>query len=373
MPKAERHHPRSAPPVSADAVVPREARLPVPLEPRHLYHAVWLLLGVLVLYRFFDVITRFLLVVYAAVILAVGLDALGRRLPLQRRWLAVMIGLTGVAGVALLLGFGVPVLLRQTRDLVEMGPGLMRQLESWEAWIFEQTGMRLRLARLRSGGGLPFSGARLLGNAATVLEMLLLPLVVFFGALFALASPNERLLNPLLRAVRRDLRPAVYRIFQLLGERLLGWLKGAVLAMVVVGTLSCALFWMIGVPNALLLGLLNGLVEFVPLLGPWIGGSIAVLVALVDDPAKAPWVALAALAIQQVEGNIVTPLAMSREAKIHPFITLFALVLCGWMFGLLGMLLALPIVLLVWTLAQVLWVERAIDTDRDAISPVVQE
>lgn len=372
MAKAERHHPRPAPPVSADAVAPRTPGPAVPLEPRHLYHAVALLFAVLVLYRFFDVIARFLLIVYAAGILAVGFDALGRRLPLQRRWLALLVGLAGVGSLALLLVLGVPVLLRQLRDLVEMGPGLARQLESWETWIQQQTGMQLRLTRLGQGG-LPRIGSRLLGNAATVVEVILLPLVVFFGALFALASPNERLLNPILRAVHRDLRPAVYRIFQLLGERLLGWLKGTVLAMIVVGSLSCLLYWIIGVPNWLLLGLFNGTVEFIPLVGPWVGGSAAVLVTLVDDPARAPWVALAALAIQQVEGNIVTPLAMSREAKIHPFITLFALVLFGWMFGLLGMLLAIPIVLMGWTVVQVLWVERTIDTDRDAIPPVVEE
>ena len=96
-------------------------------------------------------------------------------------------------------------------------------------------------------------------------------------------------------------------------------------------------------------------------------------VALLDDPAKAPWVALAAIAIQQIEANLITPFAMSREAEIHPFITLFALVFFAGIFGFLGMLLALPLVLLVWTVVQVLWVERAIDTDRDPITPVVEE
>ncbi|HYE80118.1 MAG TPA: AI-2E family transporter, partial [bacterium] len=195
----------------------------------------------------------------------------------------------------------------------------------------------------------------------------------FFGALFALASPNERLLTPVLRAVRRDLRPAVYRIMQLLAERLVGWIKGMAVSMVAVGTLSVFALWLIGVPNALALGLLNGVLEFIPLLGPWLGGGIAVLVALLDDPTKAPWVALAALAIQQIEANVITPMAMSSNAEIHPFITLFALVLFGGMFGFLGMLLALPLVLLIWTVIQVLWVERTINTDRDPIAPVVEE
>jgi predicted PurR-regulated permease PerM len=193
------------------------------------------------------------------------------------------------------------------------------------------------------------------------------------SGLFALASPNDRLLTPLLRAVRPELRPAFYRIFQLLGERLVGWLRGVLVAMVVVGVLNVLLLTILGVPNALLLGMLNGVLEFIPLVGPWLGGGISTLAALLDDPSKAVWVALGALAIQQIELNLITPFVMSRSAEIHPFITLFALLLFGGMFGFLGMLLALPIVLLVWTVVQVLWVERTIDTDRDRIAPVVAE
>jgi predicted PurR-regulated permease PerM len=143
--------------------------------------------------------------------------------------------------------------------------------------------------------------------------------------------------------------------------------------MVCVGVLSVLLFSLIGVPNALLLGLLNGTLEFIPLVGPWVGGGTATLVAFMDDPGKGGWTALAALAIQQIEGYVITPFAMKQSAEIHPFITLFALVLFGGMFGFLGLLLALPLVLLVWTLVQVLWVERALDTDRDRIAPVVKE
>jgi predicted PurR-regulated permease PerM len=205
------------------------------------------------------------------------------------------------------------------------------------------------------------------------MEILFFPLILFFGGLFALANPNDRLLTPMMRVLPEDVRLAWYRIFQLLNDRLIGWAKGTATAMVAVAVLSTAAFMIIGVPNAIALGLFNGTVEFIPLFGPWIGGLTAVVVAFLDDPQKAMWVAIAALAIQQIEANLITPWSMSRNAEVHPFVTLFALVLFGSLFGFLGILLALPLVMLVWTIVQVLWVERAIDTDRERIAPVVSE
>jgi predicted PurR-regulated permease PerM len=140
-----------------------------------------------------------------------------------------------------------------------------------------------------------------------------------------------------------------------------------------VGILSTIAFTIIGIPNALALGVISGLFEFIPIFGPWIGGGVAALVALVDDPMKAVWTVLAAIVIQQIESYVITPWAMSHSAKLHPYITLFALVVFGALFGFLGILMALPLALLVWTVVQVLWVERTIDTDTDEIAPLVEE
>ncbi|MBA2669149.1 MAG: AI-2E family transporter, partial [Gemmatimonadetes bacterium] len=216
-------------------------------------------------------------------------------------------------------------------------------------------------------------GENFLGRAVGLLEILFLPLVILFGALFAVGKPNDRLLAPLLRVVPRDRRLAFRRLFELLALRLRGWVKGTLMAMVAVGALMTVALTVIGAPYALMIGLFAGVVEFVPLVGPWVGGAVAVALTFLDEPGKALWVILAVLAIQQIESNVITPLVMASAAKIHPFVTLFALLLFGSLFGFFGILLSVPLVLLFWTMVEVLWVERAIDTDEDEIAPIVKE
>jgi predicted PurR-regulated permease PerM len=366
-----------APKVAAETVAVAHDPQHDHLKPVHLYRAVGLAFLLAVLVRYWDPLLRTFLLVYAATILAVVLNAFRGVVRIQRRWLAATVGVVALSTAGVMLTLGAPLLVEQLRGLVATAPRLGEQLERWEVQLSGLLGIAVGFPEpqaiwdaMREGG---FGAAGVLGQAAGILEALALPLIVFMGALFTLADPNERLLTPALRVVPEGLRLAWYRIFQLLSERLVGWAKGTGLAMLGVGVLSTVALTVIGVPNALALGVLNGLFEFIPLLGPWIGGTVAVLVAFLDDPQKALFTAVAMVAVQQVESNLITPWAMSKGAELHPFVTLFALLLFGGMFGFLGILLAVPLVLLTWTLVQVLWVERAIDTDRDVIRPVARE
>lgn len=366
-------------PVPAAAVVPPRARRePAPLEPQHLYKTAGLLFLLALLYRFFAEITHVLLIVYAAAIFAVALNVIVQAVPMKRRWVAAALGLTIVAVIALVLGFGVPVLAEQIRGFSGQAPEFQKQLQAWSDWLRQKTGLNIDLFSARTSRFVQdlfgnVQGQDMIGRAAGVAEALFLPLLVLFGGLFAVAKPNERLLSPVLRAVPRDRRLAFRRLFEVLGGRLRGWIKGTLMAMLAVGVLSILAFSLLGVPYALMLGLLNGLLEFIPLAGPVVGGLVAVIVTSLDDPGKAVWVIFIVIAIQQVEANLITPVVMSRAADVHPFVTLFALVLFGYLFGFLGVLLAIPLVLFVWTVVEVLWVERALDTDEDHIAPVVKE
>jgi predicted PurR-regulated permease PerM len=334
-----------------------------------------MLLGVLLLYRFFDPIARVLLILYAASILAIAFNALVQRLPLQRKAVVALIAVSILAILAAAVVFGGPLVLEQLRGLTERAPEFQQQLNALAQRIRASTGINIGPLNQSVGSALRrlIGGGSMIGQAKGAAEVLLLPLLILVGALFATASPNDRLLVPLLRAVPRERRGQLRRVLDLLGHRLASWMQGQLIAMLAVGTLVTIALTIIGVPYALLLGLLNAFTEFIPLVGPWMGAIPAIAVATLEEPSKGVWTALAMFAVQQTEINLITPYTMSKVADVHPLITLFALVTFGSIFGFLGMLLALPLVLFCWTVMQVFWVEGAIDTDQDQIAPVVDE
>lgn len=343
------------------------------LRPPHIYKAIGLIFLLALLFPALDQIIRIFLLVYAAVIVAIVLNPLATRLPIGRGWVAGLVALTllSLAGVSVWLV--VPILADQVRNFAESLPAYQETLEGWGEEMEQRTGIALTTLGEQLGEQAQAIGGAMFARLGGVLEFFLYPFLIVLGGLFMLANPNERLMTPALRLVPKDRRGDFERIGHLLAVRILGWLKGTLIAMFGVGLLSTIAFWIIGVPNAFLLGTLAGVFEFVPILGPWVGGLPAVVVALFDDPIKAVWVIIAVLLIQQLESQVITPWAMSAAADIHPMVTLFGLILFGSLFGLLGILLAIPLVILIWTVVQVLWVERTLETDKEAVWDVVEE
>ncbi|HSJ15011.1 MAG TPA: AI-2E family transporter [Longimicrobiales bacterium] len=350
----------------------------VPTEPQHLYKLAGLLFLLALALRYFDSLARVLLLIYAAAILAVALNTFVRRIPVKRPWAAGIIAVALLGGLGSALWFGGLTVIRQLQSLAASIPQIREGLAEWGAWLEERLGIDAapigaRAEALVRGFFENLEGSDILTGTGGVLEWLAIPLLVLFGGLFAVGRPNDRLLLPFLRVIPESRRPAFEQMLERLGERLKGWITGTLVSMTTVGILATIAFYLIGVPYALLFGVINGLGEFVPILGAWVGGVPAVIVAFLDDPVKGLWAAIAIVAIQLLDSQLIMPLVMSKMADVHPFVTLFAIVLFGSLFGFLGVLLAVPLVLFFWTVIETLWVEHALDAGDDYIPPVVTE
>jgi len=147
------------------------------------------------------------------------------------------------------------------------------------------------------------------------------------------------------------------------GEALHAWLLGQFAAMVMVGTITGAGLALIGVPSWLALGLLAGVLEFVPILGPIAAAVPGLLMALSQGWDSFLLTAALYVLVQQLEGNLIIPLVLRRAVSLPPVLTIFAVVAFGTLFGWMGILLAAPLTVLAFTLVMKLWVRDTLEEE----------
>lgn len=192
------------------------------------------------------------------------------------------------------------------------------------------------------------------GTAASALGGLV---VVLFLAFYLSANPGP-VVDWTTRLFPPGRRPRAREVLSAVRSGLLGWIKGQLGAMAVIGVLSTIAFFLIGLPGALFLGLLAGLLSFVPYLGPVVAFVPPLLVALTVSPTTVLLVALAYAAVQGAESYLITPLIMERAASLHPAAVIAGVTVLGTAFGILGALLAVPTIVAVGVLVEELWFGR---------------
>jgi predicted PurR-regulated permease PerM len=148
-------------------------------------------------------------------------------------------------------------------------------------------------------------------------------------------------------------------ILQRIGKFMPSWALATLLSMATIGLLVFLLMWpLFGFMDALVLGLIAGAFEAVPYLGPILSGIPALLFAVGEGGATPLWVLLAYLGVQALENNVISPLIMARSMKLHPVAVIFSMLLCVAAFGVLGVLVAAPVVAIVVILHEELYRKR---------------
>lgn len=147
------------------------------------------------------------------------------------------------------------------------------------------------------------------------------------------------------------------------GRALNLWLIGQLVAMLLVGVLTAAGLWLAGVPSALALGLIAGVTEFVPFVGPVAAAIPGLLIALTVSPEMMVYALAVYVLVQQIEGNLITPLIVRRTVSIPPALTLLGVLAAGVLFGPLGVLLAAPLVVVAFVLVKRLYVRETLGHD----------
>lgn len=168
-------------------------------------------------------------------------------------------------------------------------------------------------------------------------------IVVAFIGFYGAFNPDPYR-NGLLALIAPPLRPKARLILARIALQLRGWLLARLFSMAVVGVLTTVGLWAAGVPLAIILGLIAGLLGFIPNLGPILSAIPALLLALAEGRSAVWSVVLLYTAVQTVETYVLTPVVEERETSIPPALVLAAQLVMGTLYGLLGLALASPLI-----------------------------
>jgi len=197
-------------------------------------------------------------------------------------------------------------------------------------------------------------------------QILVVLVTVFFGTSFMLMNPRP-IFKAMFALVPERHHGQALIIVQRIGTFVPGWAGTTLLGMLTIGLLVFLLMWPIfGFSDALVLGLIAGVLEAIPFLGPLLSALPALLLALGKGGMTALWVVFIFIGIQAMENNIITPFIMARGMKLHPLAVIFSMLLCVATFGVLGVLVAAPLVAVTGILHDELYRKRFLPTVTDA-------
>ena len=309
----------------------------------------WMLAAYL-LYHLLDTITLTLLLFGVAFFLAALLDRPISWLDkhgLSRGKSVAVIALLFLTLIGAGIAVAVPPLIEQATEFSQNAPKTIataqRRLESYTSRypVVQEQLDAANLPQKATEYGqkfLPQVGRYSLNFLGGILSAL----IVFLITLYTVAEPRP-LVRGALSLFPRKHRQTALRVLAGVTTSLQAWVRATALMMVIVGVVSGLGLWAIGVKSPLLFGIIAGIGEAIPTIGPIISAIPPFLVTLADDPAKAMWVLVLFLVIQQVENNLLVPRIMATTLNLHSVSVMFFVIVMGSLVGLLGILLAPPL------------------------------
>lgn len=306
--------------------------------------------------------TDVLLAIFGGVVMAVLFHTLA--MPLMRyarmpAWAAVLVVLVGIAGLLTLFGWlmAEPV-SHQFDELSVRLPEAIDRLRSqflsfkWMSWLWEY------------GSNTSPEGEKILRQITRAFSITLSAgagiVVVLFLALYMASSPRTysdgliRLVPVSYRSRAREVFGETYRVLRV-------WLLTKLVSMAFVAVCVALGLWLMKVPLALALGILAGIFEFIPTVGPLLSAVPAILLAFVHSPTTALYVTLLYVGVQWVQNHVTNPLLQQRTLSLPPALTLSLVALLGTFFGFGGLLLSGPLSVVVVVLVKKLYIEDVLE------------
>ena len=302
------------------------------------------------LYRFYQVVYILLIAILIGTVIRPAVTWLYRR------------GLPRVAGIflvyflllALLIGFVLllfPLVVEQGTTIAAGVPGYYQSLQDWmvtnpNQWIVQLSEfLPVTLTVLEP---VQQTSQQMLTSAGQALDYVALAAKVVFIAIVILllayhwTLDGPRIVQSILPLLPKDQRDSISELIAAMETKVGFYIAGQGVLCLIVGILALIAYLLIGLPNALVLALVAGLLEAVPMIGPLLGSIPAALIALSISPSKLVWVIIAMVVIQQLENSLLVPRVMRKAVGVNPFVSLLAIFAFSTLFGVAGALMAIP-------------------------------
>ena len=260
-----------------------------------------------------------------------------------------------IAILAGILALVIPPTVEQSRQFAEDFPGFLDSArattESWMARYSETIPVEIRDRiedSLAGAGGVIGDAAwRVVsqtigvvsGSFAFVLGLATAPVLVFY-----LMKDSGMIRTSLYAPFPESVRPHLQEALNIAERTIGGYIRGQITLGLIVGVVVTIALLLLGIPFSYILGIVAGLTELVPVVGPWIGGAVGVLVTLASAPDKVPWVILVYVAVQLLENTLLVPRIQGNSLKLHPVAVILVIVVASSYFGLWGVILGPPLV-----------------------------
>lgn len=325
---------------------PHEIRSP---EVRHEIRRAAIWLGMASLIALVVLLVQPLLIIFAGLVFASMLDGgvrlLGRVLPIERGWRLLIVCLLTLAfllGTFTLLGVQLTGQVLQLRSTVEVQAVRVTGWLSAQGLMPGASDMSGIARQALSSVGRVTSWV---GTAVGALTTMFMILVI---GLFVAMDPRvyERGLQWM---VPQSSRPEFALTVRRMGKTLRRLLAGRLLGMAFEGVLTTIALWVVGVPMALILGIITGLLAFIPNIGAFISGALMVAVGFSAGADTGLWAIVVYVVVQVFDGYVVIPMVAKRTVDLPPALTLGTQILTSALFGILGLALADPMTAMIKT------------------------
>ncbi len=284
-----------------------------------------------------------------------GMPWRNRRPGLSR---GIAVGVIFLAGLGILTGLLVAVIpptIQQSQRFIEDFPSFLNSarmtVESWVAHYSDLVPAELREqaeSALADASGIIGKAAWnvvsqtwgvVSGSFAFILGLATAPVLIFY-----IMKDSGQVKASLYAPFPAAVRPYLRDILDIADRTVGGYIRGQLTLGLIVGVIVTVGLLALGVPFAFILGIVAGLTELIPIIGPWIGGAAGVLVTLATAPDKVLWVILLYLVVQLLENTLLVPRIQGNSLKLHPIVIILIITIGSQYFGLWGVILGPPLV-----------------------------